>query len=117
MNTIKFAPYNEFVTEQHQVERGYLKRLEMGDFSGKVYQPCNLDVLVINACQNHCFFCIKKNYHGDITQSTFLESLETAVTRLIEKGIELEATITGGEPTLRVYNCKQNFSQILPEII
>ena len=102
MNTIKFAPYNEFVTEQHQVERGYLKRLEMGDFKGKVYQPCNLDVLVINACQNHCFFCIKKNYFGDVTQNTFLESLETAVTRLIEKGITLEATITGGEPTLRV---------------
>ena len=103
MNTIKFAPYNEFVTEQHQVERGYLKRLEMGDFKGKVYQPCNLDVLVINACQNHCFFCIKKNYFGDVIEDTLLKSLETAVTRLIEKGIELEATITGGEPTLRVH--------------
>jgi len=102
MNTIKFAPYNEFVTEQHQVERGYLKRLEMGDFKGKVYQPCNLDVLVINACQNHCFFCIKKNYFGDVIEDTLLKSLETAVTRLIEKGITLEATITGGEPTLRV---------------
>lgn len=101
MNTIKFAPYNAFVTEQHDVKRGYMKRLEMNGEQLKVYQPCNLDVFVVNRCHNRCFFCIHRHYTGDIIGSDFLVGLEDAVTRLQQAGIDLEVTITGGEPTIR----------------
>lgn len=99
MNTIKFAPYNDFVTEQHDVENASAYEANVFGFSGKFYNPCNLNVFIQNKCQNDCEFCInKRNDRTDIDNELYFKNLETILEGM--KSVHLEATITGGEPTL-----------------
>lgn len=99
MNTIKFAPYNDFVTEQHDVENASAYEANVFGFSGKFYNPCNLNVFIQNKCQNDCDFCInKRNDMTDIDNELYFKNLETILEGM--KSVHLEATITGGEPTL-----------------
>ena len=99
MNTIKFAPYNDFVTEQHDVENASAYEANVFGFSGKFYNPCNLNVFIQNKCQNDCEFCInKRNDRTDIDNELYFKNLETILE--VMKSVHLEATITGGEPTL-----------------
>lgn len=99
MNTIKFAPYNDFVTEQHDVENASAYEANVFGFSGKFYNPCNLNVFIHNKCQNDCEFCInKRNDRTDIDNELYFKNLETILEGM--KSVHLEATITGGEPTL-----------------
>lgn len=99
MNTIKFAPYNDFVTEQHDVENASAYEANVFGFSGKFYNPCNLNVFIQNKCQNDCEFCInKRNDRTDIDNELYFKNLETILKGM--KSVHLEATITGGEPTL-----------------
>lgn len=100
MNTIKFAPYDDFVTEQHDVEHASVDTVKVGETEYRFYNPCNLNVFITNTCQNACDFCINKgqtdqNRMGD---STYYDDLEKGLEKL--SGVKLEATITGGEPTL-----------------
>ena len=100
MNTIKFAPYDDFVTEQHDVEHASVDTVKVGETEYRFYNPCNLNVFITNTCQNACDFCINKGqtdqFHmGD---TTYYEDLEKGLEKL--SGVKLEATITGGEPTL-----------------
>lgn len=99
MNTIKFAPYNDFVTEQHDVENASAYEANVFGFSGKFYNPCNLNVFIHNKCQNDCEFCInKRNDRTDIDNELYFKNLEAILEGM--KSVHLEATITGGEPTL-----------------
>ena len=99
MNTIKFAPYNDFVTEQHDVENASAYEANVFGFSGKFYNPCNLNVFIQNKCQNDCEFCInKRNDRTDIDNELYFKNLEAILEGM--KSVHLEATITGGEPTL-----------------
>lgn len=99
MNTIKFAPYNDFVTEQHDVENASAYEANVFGFNGKFYNPCNLNVFIQNKCQNDCEFCInKRNDRTDIDNELYFKNLETILEGM--KSVHLEATITGGEPTL-----------------
>lgn len=99
MNTIKFAPYNDFVTEQHDVENASAYEANVFGFNGKFYNPCNLNVFIQNKCQNDCEFCInKRNDRTDIDNEMYFKNLETILEGM--KSVHLEATITGGEPTL-----------------
>lgn len=99
MNTIKFAPYNDFVTEQHDVENASAYEANVFGFSGKFYNPCNLNVFIQNKCQNDCEFCInKRNDRTDIDNELYFKNLEEILEGM--KSVHLEATITGGEPTL-----------------
>ncbi len=100
MNTIKFAPYNDFVTEQHDVEHASVDTVKVGETEYKFYNPCNLNVFITNTCQNACDFCINKGQTDQFRMSdtTYYEDLEKGLEKL--SGVKLEATITGGEPTL-----------------
>lgn len=100
MNTIKFAPYDDFVTEQHDVEHASVDTVKVGEAEYRFYNPCNLNVFITNTCQNACDFCINKGQTDQFRMSdtTYYEDLENGLERL--SGVKLEATITGGEPTL-----------------
>ena len=100
MNTIKFAPYDDFVTEQHDVEHASVDTVKVGDAEYRFYNPCNLNVFITNTCQNACDFCINKGQTDQFRMSdtTYYEDLENGLEKL--SGVKLEATITGGEPTL-----------------
>ena len=99
MNTIKFAPYNDFVTEQHDVEHATVDTVVIDGVERRFYNPCNLNVFITNTCPNSCSFCINKGQTDQVrmSDSTYYEDLENALNRL--SGVHLEATITGGEPT------------------
>ena len=99
MNTIKFAPYNDFVTEQHNVETATVSNVKVFDKDLLVYNPCNFNVFITNLCQNRCYFCINaRNDTTHVDDETYFHNLEKI---LQNKGdLHLEATITGGEPTL-----------------
>lgn len=99
MNTIKFAPYNEFITEQHNVETAGCETHTVLGRELKFYNPCNLNVFIHNKCQNDCAFCInKQNDRTDISDDMYFTNLEAALKEMSD--VHLEATITGGEPTL-----------------
>ena len=100
MNTIKFAPFNDFVTEQHDVEHASVDTVEIGGIERKFYNPCNLNVFITNTCQNSCDYCINKGATDMFRMSdeTYYDDLKAALEKL--KGVKLEASITGGEPTL-----------------
>lgn len=100
MNTIKFAPYNEFVTEQHNIETATCKTLVINNKNYSFYEPCNLNIFITNACPNRCRFCINEKNTWEEVQSDedFLYGLEQSLKAL--QGLHVEATITGGEPTL-----------------
>lgn len=100
MNTIKFAPYDDFVTEQHDVEHASVDTVKVGETEYRFYNPCNLNVFITNTCQNACDFCINKGQTDQFRMSdtTYYEDLENGLEKL--SGVKLEATITGGEPTL-----------------
>ena len=99
MNTIKFAPYNDFITEQHNVEIAGFENHQINGKDYKFYNPCNLNVFIHNKCQNDCDFCInKKNDRTDVPYNDYMEYLELAL--IVLQKVHLEATITGGEPTL-----------------
>ena len=99
MNTIKFAPYNDFITEQHNVETATVDTHTMFGFTGKFYNPCNFNIFIQNKCQNDCDFCINKlNDRTDIPDELYFTKLEEILKGM--KDVHLEATITGGEPTL-----------------
>lgn len=100
MNTIKFAPYDDFVTEQHDVEHASVDTVKVGETEYRFYNPCNLNVFITNTCNNACTFCINKGQTDQFRMSdvTYYEDLEKVLEKL--SGVKLEATITGGEPTL-----------------
>lgn len=100
MNTIKFAPYDDFVTEQHDVEHASVDTVKVGETEYRFYNPCNLNVFITNTCQNACDFCINKVQTDQFRMgdTTYYEDLEKGLEKL--SGVKLEATITGGEPTL-----------------
>jgi len=100
VNTIKFAPYDDFVTEQHDVEHASVDTVKVGETEYRFYNPCNLNVFITNTCQNACDFCINKGQTDQFRMSdtTYYEDLENGLEKL--SGVKLEATITGGEPTL-----------------
>lgn len=100
MNTIKFAPYDDFVTEQHDVEHASVDTVKVGETEYRFYNPCNLNVFITNTCQNACDFCINKGQTDQFRMSdtTYYDDLENGLEKL--SGVKLEATITGGEPTL-----------------
>ena len=94
MNTIKFQAYNELITEQYNVENAKVK--------DNYYQPLNLNIFVTYICQCNCKFCIDKdktsntNYSDELYYNALIGSLEL----LKEKNLEIEFTLTGGEPTI-----------------
>jgi len=98
MNTIKFAPYNEFITEQHNLEVAPVKEVTIEHKCYKFYSPCNLNIFVSNICQNNCDFCINKGHKEVCTDDDYYSGLENALELL--KDVECEFTLTGGEPTL-----------------
>jgi len=100
VNTIKFAPYDDFVTEQHDVEHASVDTVKVGETEYRFYNPCNLNVFITNTCQNACDFCINKGQTDQFRMSdtTYYEDLENGLEKL--SGVKLEATITGGEPTM-----------------
>ena len=100
MNTIKFAPYDDFVTEQHDVEHASVDTVKVGETEYRFYNPCNLNVFITNTCQNACDFCINKGQTDQFRMSdtTYYEDLENGLEKLSR--VKLEATITGGEPTI-----------------
>ena len=100
MNTIKFAPYDDFVTEQHDVEHASVDTVKVSETEYRFYNPCNLNVFITNTCQNACDFCINKGQTDQFRMgdTTYYEDLENGLEKL--SGVKLEATITGGEPTL-----------------
>lgn len=88
MNTIKFQPYNRIITEQHNIENAEVK--------DNYYQPLNLNIFVTHKCQCNCKFCFDKN--KDVGDG--LEGLRNSLDWLKEKELDVEFTLTGGEPTI-----------------
>lgn len=95
MNTIKFAPFNDFVTEQHDVEHASVDTVEIGGIERKFYNPCNLNVFITNTCQNSCDYCINRGATDMFRMSdgTYYDDLKAALEKL--KDVKLEASITG----------------------
>lgn len=77
MNTIKFAPYDDFVTEQHDVEHASVDTVKVGETEYRFYNPCNLNVFITNTCQNACDFCINKGQTDQFRMgdSTYYEAV------------------------------------------
>lgn len=98
MNTIKFAPYNEFITEQHNIEVASIKEVAVGDKTYKFYSPCNLNIFVSTVCQNNCSFCINREHKELCSDEEHYSGLERALSKL--SNVECEFILTGGEPTL-----------------
>lgn len=99
MNTIKFSNIKRKTTEQHNLETIKLKQVEIFGKQYTLYEPCNLNIFITNKCPNHCSFCINKDYlNTDISNEEFYKSLELLLDEL--KNLQIEITITGGEPTL-----------------
>lgn len=98
MNTIKFAPYNDFITEQHNIETAQVKEHVISGNSYKFYSPCNFNIFVTNACPNSCYFCINKNASEICSDEDYFNGLKKSLDTL--KDVDIEFTITGGEPTL-----------------
>ena len=96
MNTIKFQPYNEIITEQHNIENAEIK----GDY----YQPLNLNIFITHQCQCNCQFCFDKDNRniGDsvYTDKLYYKGLKKSIEYLKSRELDFEFTITGGEPTL-----------------
>lgn len=97
MNTIKFATANDLVTEQHNSEIVNMNEHVINGEAYKFYSPCNLNLFVTNTCNNRCSFCINKEKEN-IDDETYFKNLEEGLEKL--KDINLEVTLTGGEPTL-----------------
>lgn len=98
MNTIKFAPYNELITEQHNIETAQVEDHVVDGTAYKFYSPCNFNIFVTNACPNSCYFCINKNASEICSDKEYFDGLKKSLETL--KNVDVEFTITGGEPTL-----------------
>lgn len=99
MNTIKFSNIRQKTTEQHNLETAEIRNIELFGKQYKMYTPCNLNIFITNECQNHCDFCINKDYAGtDISDEEYHDALDRLLQNL--KDLPIEITITGGEPTL-----------------
>lgn len=100
MNTIKFAPYNDFTTEQHDLTTAKIK--------DSYYQPLNLNIFVTKICPCHCDFCF--NSYDCFTEAIaepgdrdYENSIVKSIEYFRDLGIEVEFTLTGGEPTALSY--------------
>ncbi len=101
MNTLKFQMANLLATEQHNLE---IEQTEKISLFGKTYYisvPCNLNIVITEACPSKCFFCIAHQSFKDykpINSDNFIEGLKEILKVLPPQLFEI--TITGGEPTL-----------------
>lgn len=96
MNTIKFAPYNDFTTEQHDLTTAKIK--------DSFYQPLNLNIFVTRFCPCHCDFCFNSfdnriEVIAEIDDEEYENSIVKSVEYFRNLGLEVEFTLTGGEPT------------------
>ena len=101
MNTLKFSKLYNKTTEQHNLEVIDIKETKLFGKNVSMFYPCNLNIFITNICQNHCSFCINKDYSGtDIKDDLYYKALYETLEELKDKDIEI--TITGGEPSLNV---------------
>lgn len=112
MNTIKFEPAGMPKTETHDVDKYYIKELELAGKTYDVYSNVGLTIYVTNRCNSDCSFCMNK-YEENFLCSKEIQNDEEYLSRLeyilqILKPINPSIMITGGEPTK---------SRRLPEVI
>ena len=101
MNTLKFSKLCNKTTEQHNLEVIDIEETTLFGKNISMFYPCNLNIFITNICQNHCSFCINKDYSGtDIKDDLYFKALCETLKELKDKDIEI--TITGGEPSLNV---------------
>lgn len=101
MNTLKFSKLCNKTTEQHNLEVIDIEETTLFGKKVSMFYPCNLNIFITNICQNHCSFCINKDYSGtDIKDDLYYKALCETLEELKDKDIEI--TITGGEPSLNV---------------
>ena len=101
MNTLKFNKLCNKTTEQNNLEVIDIEETTLFGKNVSMFYPCNLNIFITNICQNHCSFCINKDYSGtDIKDDLYFKALYATLEELKDKDIEI--TITGGEPSLNV---------------
>lgn len=100
MNTLKITDINRPLTERHDLERAKITEVEILGKKCKIYNPCNLNLVIDRKCNCDCFFCF---FRGEavrkrITDEEYRTKLDSVFRDL--EGLPVEITITGGEPTL-----------------
>lgn len=98
MDTIKFSDITNKTTEQHNLTISKTVPVEICGKTHIMYSPCNLNIFVSNSCHNYCNFCINRHQPEKLSTEQFLNGLEKMLGDL--SGTPIEATITGGEPTI-----------------
>lgn len=100
MNTIKFNRMPGISTERHNPEEEKSRQIFLFSEETMISDPLNLNLLISYGCNCDCNFCIMK--YGKqlpvIQDDEYLHKLDKVFNQL--KGLPIEITITGGEPTL-----------------
>lgn len=100
MNTIKFSNIENVATEQTNLENEFFEVATIFGKEYKIYKPCNLNIFITNICHNNCYFCFNNNYSNtDISDELYFQKLTDVLEEL--RGLDIEITITGGEPTIK----------------
>lgn len=100
MNTIKFNKITELSTERHNPEDEQTQLVHLFSKESLSSVPLNLNILITYGCNCTCDFCILKQgvQINAISNDKYLQQLNRVLNQL--KGLPIEISITGGEPTL-----------------
>lgn len=100
MNTLKITDRNRPLTERHDLEGAEIMEAEILGARRKIYCPCNLNLVIDRRCNCDCRFCFFRgeSLRERVTDEEYLTKLEGVLKSL--RGLPIEITITGGEPTL-----------------
>lgn len=100
MNTLKITDRSRPLTERHDLEGAKIMEAKILGARRKIYCPCNLNLVIDRRCNCDCRFCFSRGERPGqrITDEEYLTKLESVLKNL--RGLPIEITITGGEPTL-----------------
>lgn len=100
MNTLKITDRNRPLTERHDLEEAKTMEAEILGAKRKIYCPCNLNLVIDRRCNCECGFCFSRgeSLRERVTDEEYLTKLKGVLKSL--RGLPIEITITGGEPTL-----------------
>lgn len=95
MNTIKFIKEDQLTTECHNPK----EESTVISCIGKLMNPTNLNIVIGYQCNCNCDFCIVRGQEfKEISDTQYIRNLSNVLSKL--KGLPIEITVTGGEPTI-----------------
>lgn len=112
MNTLKFSNIRDMTTERHNLQVSDTKNLILQAGANGltdnaelvVHNPCTLNLMITSRCNNSCIGCLN-NKHSlhTMENDTWLSILENLLYDITEQGVNIEVSVSGGEPTLNPY--------------